>query len=313
MSTSVEKLIRRKRNRKGVLVPMIEEFMERPVDIESPEDVNFLTQLAMRVARREHGKVFSPSQLGSCLRRVYLGRNHKQEGIIPQTSVAVEPHYYFLNGNFLHLKWQFVLYKMQKKIANPGEFDVIGYEIPILSKRKDHGGTIDAIVRVEGEPYAVDFKGLNVQAANKIMHGEVPGGYAIQLTDYMILWNSQRPSSFKIQQALLIVENKGGPDNQRPIALHETTIRLQDYKRLVNKRLEILRQHEQENKIPDPECVSTGQIQFQSCPFSGYCRKEVQAIQRKRENAVREHTKKASLEVARPSRDSSARRNPRRR
>lgn len=318
MPTRVETVIRRKRKtERGILVPMIEDFMERPVEIEGPEDVNFLTNLVMKISRREYARkndlsVFSPSMLGSCLRHVYLKRHGERLGIIRQVPVLAEPNYYFLTGNFLHLKWQFALYKMEKRINDPKVFRVYDFELPVLSKRKDHGGTMDALAFIREEPFILDFKGLNVGRAQKIMRGEIPGEYAIQLADYMILWNAQRKLQFRVERSLLLVENKGGPDPKHPLALSESEIKLKDYKTMVNARLEVLRAHEEKDDIPRAECVSTGQFQFQSCPYSGYCHKEVEIIQRRRKALDDQHAAKASVAVARPSGNSRSRRTARR-
>ena len=114
----------------------------------------------------------------------------------------------------------------------------------------------------------LDFKGLNVRACMQIIHGDVPMAYTIQLTDYLMLWNSQRKKPFRIERALLMTENKGGPDPRHPIALHETVIEMEDFKPEVHRRIQELRRHEKENIVPAPECISVNSFQFTGCPFS---------------------------------------------
>ena len=290
--------------RKGVLVPLLEDFMLKPVNIESDEDVAFLTWLfstmAEREQRRSGRKMFSPSALASCLRQVYLLKHHDQLGIEKKQPLRREPNFYFLNGNFLHVKWQFALYKMEKAINDPSVFRVHGYEVPIESKRGDHGGTADVIAFVHEVPYGIDLKGLNVRTFGEITRGLNPTQYEVQLGDYMVLWNSQKPKPpFRIEQSLLISENKGGPDKNHPIALHESVIDLADFKPEVKRRLDTLRKHEAEKEIPPAECTSTGTFQFTGCPFAAFCKKEVQEIQYERR--IAEARNPATVKVARPS------------
>lgn len=292
MQTKTERLIRHKRKRGGILVPMIEDFMRHPVNIEDADDVNFISALAEKMAMREERRdtqtVFSPSALGECLRRAYLAKNHESLGLVKVEGTKVEPNYYFLNGNFLHIKWQFVLYKMMKAGVNglkPLELDDVEprwCEVPILSKRQDHGGTLDVALEIFEVPMFSDFKGLNVRTFGEITRGAVPPNYEIQVADYMHLYNllPKRPTE-KITQSLLIVENKGGPDTHHHAALHEVVIELDEHKPEVKRRLEELRSYEAEKEIPPPECTSTKTFQFQGCPFAPFCKGEVKEIERR--------------------------------
>lgn len=312
-TTFTEKQIRHARRRKGILVPLLEDFMRKPVNVESDEDIEFLTGLFRTMAHREDRRrdpstsVFSPSALAQCLRQVYLRKHHVELEITSRLPPRIEPNFYFLNGNFLHVKWQFTLYKMEKAINDPKVFQVhrverdwsYGFEVPILSKRGDHGGTVDGIVLVFEEPFILDAKGLNVRTFGEITRDFVPVEYSIQLTDYMVLWNSRKDSPFRIEKALLLSENKGGPDPKRPIALHESVISLADFKPEVRRRLEVLRDHEAKQKIPKPECASTSGFQFGGCPFAAYCKEEVTAIQRRLKE--RENRNPTPVKVARPN------------
>jgi hypothetical protein len=313
-ATNTVKLIRHKQRRKGVLVPLLEDLFQRPVDIESEQDLHFIMEVLsaqlLRGETRKNRPLFSPSQLSECLRYVYLLKHHKELGIQRVANTRVEPNFYFFNGNWLHTKWQFALFKLDQ--ALPDEiFKLIGVEVPILSKRKDHGGTVDAIVLIYGELYIIDFKGLNVRSFGEITRGTVPIPYAVQIADYGMLWNSQKKNGngvVKISKGLLVTENKGGPTPKHLIALHETEIEVETYLPEVRGRLEVLRKHGEANSIPEPECVSTQTLQFLSCPFRKFCREEVKEIQRRREVEDRDSD---GLKVARPqrSRSSSSRRN----
>jgi len=304
MATSLEKSLVQRRKTQGVLRPLLEDLFRSPVEIESKEDANFIHSLAMTQVEREEMRrigdgVFSPSGLASCLRRVYLGRHHKRLGLEKVELPSVTAHGYFTGGNFIHLKWQFALYKLA--VRSP-RVHLVGNEIPVISKRRDHGGTLDSLILVDDVPYVVDFKGLNVHTFNDIVRGEVPIEYQIQLGDYMMLANALktkfRANLPRIEHGILLVESKGGPDYTHPLGIHEVHIRLDDVLPEVRKRLEVLRKHERAEKIPAPECRSTKITDFQGCPFAEFCRREVKRF----ENQDRAKTETVPLRLSTPRR-----------
>lgn len=305
MATKLEERIRHEAQRKGLLVPLLENLFTAQVEIEAEEDIDFVGEMLrsqLRRAEDRRGKpVFSPSQLAECLRYVYLLKHHKQLQIPRLASVRIEPNFYFFNGNWLHLKWQFALYKLDQQ-TDDAVFKLIGVEIPILSKHQDHGGTVDALVLIYGEPFIIDFKGLNVRTFGEITRGFIPEQYAVQLADYMMLFNSARKSKIpKITRGLLIAENKGGPNPKLPIALHEHEVKISTYLPEVRRRLEELREHASKEEIPAPSCESTSTYQFQGCPFRKFCRQEVKEIEKAKRRAESDDAE--GLSVASPSRN----------
>lgn len=257
---------------------MIENRLRHPLNIDDEHDAKFIYDLVRKQSEREQERRefrrYSPSQLASCLRQVYLKRNYDGPR---KRETRIEPNFYFLTGDWLHLKWQYVLYRMDKE-GTEG-FELIDVEVSVVSKRGDHGGTIDATVKIHGEPMPVDFKGLNVRAFQKACYGDVDLSYKVQLCDYMILNNSQRKTiTEQFNRGLLVIENKGGPDPKHPIALTEIKVGIEEFRPEVRWRLEELRKHEEENSVPEPECDKTTSLQFQGCPFRDYCRKDVKEI-----------------------------------
>lgn len=297
--------------------------MRKPVNIESAEDIVFLTRLAAKMEARENqrkeGKsVYSPSALASCLRHVYLLR-HSQELEIPRRpQPRMESNFYFLKGNFTHIQWQFVLHKMMQAGVEGieplllDEVEPKWCEFRVMSKRGDHGGTVDVGVKIFGEPMFVDVKGVNTRTFGEAVRGYAPSEYTLQLGDYMSLHNSKAPRQriqeddhLTIKRSLLLFENKGGPDNRHPIALHETVVKLKQQRPEVRRRLEVLRDSEERKEIPPPECTSTATFQFGGCPFRNFCREEVKKIEARRRKA---DSKQTAYQVARPSRTARRRR-----
>jgi hypothetical protein len=314
MATRLEKQIRHTRTRKGILVPLLEDLFMRPVEFDTDEDVEWMANLLRDVQARQGGRstnpLFSPSQLASCLRYVYLLKNHDEHGLRRVGTRSVSAHYYFFTGNFLHLKWQYALYKLDQKINDPSIFKLHGVEIPIVSKHKDHGGTVDALCSIYSEPVITDFKGLNVRTFQEITRGYIPAQYTIQLTDYGMLFNAATKSGTpKISRALLVSENKGGADPKHPLALHEAEIQIETHLPVVRSRLKELREYGDKKEIPPPECTSTGTVQFTGCPFRKFCKEEVREIERERKRAESKDAERLTVAVPRGRRNNRSRRN----
>ena len=312
-------------------MPILNKLLEDPVGIDNEWDVKFLERLAAKQVEREalrkqsyeDGKtVFSPSSLASCLRRSYLSKNHREHGLHRVETKAIEPHYYFLTGDFIHLKVQFLLYKASMKW--PDKILLVDTEMPVMSKRGDHGGTVDVLVILDGEPLIVDVKGLNVRAFANVDKGEPSHGYRIQLADYMMLFNAMiqggrwkasdqlleylsqwgHESMPKVKRGILLAENKGGPDLAHPAAFTEHIVKLKDNLPELRIRMEALRAYEESKEIPEAECESTRLIEFTGCPFADYCRPEVKQREAKRLEAQ----ESKGYRLARPKRRSRSRR-----
>lgn len=316
MPTQIEKSIIQGRRTQGILRPLLEELFKQSIRVENQADIDFINYAASKSAEREkergQNSVFSPSGLSDCMRRVYLGRHWKELGLERIVLPNVQTHGTFSNGDWVHLQWHFYLHKLDQLMGD--KFILIDIEIPVMSKRKDHGGTVDAIgYLVDLElPVAIDYKGWNVRNFQAALKG-APHSARIQLTDYMMLLNAGswkwpvpvveaiEAAGFKvprrIKDGLILAVNKGGPDYAHPLALHEIHVSLDDNLPDVRARLGALREHESKKEIPQPECTSTKTVQYLGCPFAGYCKGEIKQIEKKLQNEEGNE-----FRVARPTR-----------
>lgn len=315
---------RREKDKGQILVPMLHELLKGKVEIETEDDAAFIHLLNLRGIERERMRqqgyennemVFSPSSLAKCLRKVYLSKKHQDLGLERVELPAIGAHSYFFTGDWIHLKWQFALYKLNKLF--PKDFILLEVEMPVMSKRGDHGGTIDALALIHGEPFIIDVKGLNVKGFQNVDFGDLQEEYRIQIADYIMLINSTRGCPVdeswldilglkkfpKVQRGIILAENKGGPDSGHPAGLTERIVNGDENIPEVRLRLAELRMHEQANTIPPIECTSTRTIQFQGCPFAGFCKKEVAKVER----ANVEGTDTGKFRVASPTRRNRAR------
>ena len=318
MPTNLEKTIVQRRRSQGVIRPLLEELFRNPVRVENQDDIDFINVTAQKMALREQQRdsnlVFSPSGLASCMRRVYLGRHWKDLGLERIDLHNVQAHGIFTEGDFRHLQYHFYMWKLNQKL--PNKFILVDLEVPVISKRKDHGGTVDCIAYlIEHEAtVVVDYKGWNVRNFQAAINS-LPHSPRIQVTDYMMLLNAGSwtfPDELRetinsngldvpnrISDGFILSFNKGGPDPKHPLALHEHYVSLSDNLPEVKIRLGVLRNHEREKEIPNPECTSTKTQVFQDCPFAGFCLEEVRQAERRK--ARSSNTNK--LKVSRPKRN----------
>jgi hypothetical protein len=290
--TTTDKRISQKRRAKGVLVPILEDLLESTVEVEDEEDVKFVADLLRRQAVPREKGVFSPSMLGSCVRQAYFSKIQfeRRPAVAPQTNAI------FLDGGWRHVKWQFALWKAHRA----GTLELIGCEIRVHHPNGDFAGTIDAIVKIDGLFYVVDFKGMHLFDFQKFMNEGIFVNHAIQIAGYGMIVTLNRLPVSAVEACLLVAESKAGPtDRSSPIGLHEYAITVRSMRSQVKRRLALLREYVDNEEIPPPACVSTKHKQFQECDFSWYCRREVKAIQAKREAEARRNDRKLSVAKSR--------------
>lgn len=285
------------RKAKGVVVPLLEELLERGVSVDDDEDRAFMLYLMNARARQREKGVFSPSMLSSCLRQSYYAKTGKERfPVATPRSNAI-----FIDGDFRHYKWQFCLWKLHRA----EKLHLIGCEVRVFHASGDFAGTIDAIVVIDGETFIIDFKGMNVSSFQSFVRWGTSEGYKLQIVGYGLILNTVKSpikseffpdASVRVDRVILIGENKGGPDNNgSPIALHEDIIEIRSYKSKVKRRMALLRRYVADEEVPEPSCKSTRYVSFLECPFSPHCRDEVRAIQRQDEKLRRENATKRKV------------------
>jgi signal recognition particle subunit SEC65 len=208
----------------------------------------------------------------------------------------------------MHLKWQFALWKLHRA----GKLKLIAVEPYVENRKGDFTGHVDAIIEIDGVIYLVDFKGYQPRVYKQIVGGYIPEDNAIQLTGYMMIVSAGKEFDFKVEQSLLVVESKSGPDEKgSPLGLVEVEITKKKWAKVVKAKLDELREYERNEETPPPACHSTRQRGFQTCPWSGICLEEVREIQR-RESADRRNPSELAVAVPEGRRTTNSRRSRRR-
>lgn len=296
MPTSTEELLKQlKRSSRSpaLVVPLIETFMKEPVEIRDKKDRQFMSDLIEARSQPRKKDVYSPSMLSSCVRQVYFSKTRVKKHKIHR----IESSAIFLDGNFRHFKWQFVIWKMHRAgIIELIDCDSIalGTEVYVQNGRGDFGGTIDNVVYVPSLDLVAtfDWKGMNGNSFLKSVDKGPGQHYIIQSVGYAGLANYSLRKHLpkRIESVFIFGENKNGAMRTRvinaPIGLKEWKFDLEDYRFMVAQRLKLLRAHERSGETPPPECVSTKRMMFKDCAFSYICRGEVERIEarQKRKN-----------------------------
>jgi hypothetical protein len=294
LTTATEKRIIEKRKAKGILVPILEQILERPLEIEDQEDIAFMLHLMRERAKPREKGVFSPSMLSSCMRKSYFAKTgqEKRWAKSPRTNA------FFLDGNFRHLKWQFALWK-----AGRAELlTLLGVEVRVYHPSGDYAGTIDAVVEIDDEIFIVDFKGMNVSDFQLLEMNGAKFQHRVQIVGYAIIANvdeKTKNGDKEVTRCILVGENKAGPTQKgSPIALYEDVIEVSKHRREVKTRIAQLRKAVTDEKIPEPACTSTRNKSFQECPYAWYCREEVAAVQRDLEGTKRKDAAKRQVKTS---------------
>jgi len=269
-----------------LIVPKIEKFLQNPVAMEDKLDRAFMSQLFQARYRERMPGVFSPSMLASCTRQVFFyktGKDGKKQKRIDSNGI-------FLDGDFRHFKWQFVLWKMHRagiiQLLCP-EHKPIGTEIFVLNESGNYGGTLDQIYWLPEEKMVVinDYKGMNGNNFASYTAKGISLRYTSQAVGYAILGNSVLSTILpkKIEKVIILGENKNGAVFNRkiksPLGLYEWVLDVEQYHYAIAKRLKSLRSYEKRNEVPPPECISVTRMMFRDCPYNKHCRGEVEKIQ----------------------------------
>jgi hypothetical protein len=320
MTTATEDLIKqlkRSSRSNAILVPRIEKFMRKPIEIEDDEDRQYLNDLILARSQPRKKNVYSPSMLANCIRQVYFHKTGKPKKPVER----IESSGYFLDGNFRHFKWQFCMWKMHRagiiQLVDVGSI-CLGAEIYVSNEKGDYGGTIDNIIYIPDIDFLIttDYKGMGGNPFARSVALGPTENYVVQSVGYAGLANEDLIDLLpkRIDAALILGENKNGMVRNRsvnsPLGLYEWQLKLSDYNFLVSKRLKKLRAHERSGQTPQPECTSTSRIMFKDCPFAGHCRGEIERIQQ-RNKKYRRKKGNPKVELGRSNESRAKRKNKR--
>lgn len=229
----------------NVLTPFLDRYFRDPPPNHSERTMEVIKGLATQ-RPRDRTRAFSASSLGSCMRAQSF-RYLDYPGVqVPDPRLQG----IFLNGKWIHLKWQAVLLEI-------GIVDEDHLEVPVYLDDTVKG-TIDAICEIDKLKWIVDFKGVNPQSFAKYRAGEKNLMYSMQLQAYM--------KATGIPRALLLYENKATGEyyEQQTFADSDESFRMQ-------ARVMALRHYMDVHLLPPPLHEAPANPECRGCPFQLDC------------------------------------------
>lgn len=197
----------------------------------------------------------SPSKICGCERQaafVFLGMPGRS--IIDPEQEAV-----FEDGKWRHLKWDAIFLDMQMVLGKKN-FAVVSMEEFVEIPELYIAGSLDAVIRVGGEKWVVDFKGINSWGFERVYREHMPHeAHVLQLICYM--------KARRIPRGMILYDHKD--KNLTKIFAVRFT---QKQWREVSEWCEriIRKMNNQDLPMMSHECQA-GTFLFEKCPFSYVC------------------------------------------
>jgi hypothetical protein len=207
------------------------------------------------VERPRPGGRFSPSSIAGCERKSFFSF----VGMPGRSRVDPDLEGIFDDGNWRHHRWQATFHDMEH-VLGPDVFKVISIEEYVRIPRLYIAGSLDALVKMEGKKWVIDFKGINdygfkyvkQQGAPKIEHVH-------QLLTYM--------RARRVRRGILLYENKNN-NTTLSFPIEFDPDKWAYIERWVGR---VVKQMERE-ELPEKhvECVR-GNFIFEQCAFADHC------------------------------------------
>lgn len=233
------------------LTPLIDDYLIKRVN--SP---NRLTEYFVPLVERPRpsGRL-SPSSIGGCQRQAVL----KFLGVKGIKRVDPNSEIIFDDGNWAHHKWDARFYDMERVLGRD-RFKVIAIEKQIVIPELYIAGSFDAVIKIAGKKWMVDFKTINDFGFGYVYRERKPKEAHIkQLVTYCV--------GRGIKRGMLIYDNKNNADYM------VYTIKITDKEwaavnRWCLKVIRAIKNEEMPKRHPD---CNHGNFLYERCPFSGVC------------------------------------------
>lgn len=209
----------------------------------------------------------SPSKICGCERQaafVFVGMPGR--GIKDPEQEAV-----FEDGKWRHLKWDAIFLDMQLVLGSK-KFAVVSIEEYVEVPKLFIAGHLDAVIKINGEKWVVDFKGINSWGFERVFREHEPHeAHVLQLICYM--------RARRIPRGMILYDHKD-KNLTKIFAVRFTQAQWSE----VNEWCErVLRKLVKEDLPPMSLDCQSGNFLFEKCPFSYVCygRKSHEQIRRR--------------------------------
>lgn len=192
-----------------------------------------------------HASSIKESDVSYCLRQQVLSLLYKRNKD-PQNRFGIEIKAIFLNGVYVHEKWQniFRYHKIDIEIERNS-----------ISKFWSLILTPDAIIKLNNKKYIVEIKSVNTMQFQKMNKHE---DAEKQLQLYMHFWS--------IPRGLVLCEDKNNQNIKIFTYEYDHNFVIKYLERLLEIRKNI-----NDNKIPNRKCKNIKDENVRKCPYSNSC------------------------------------------
>lgn len=203
---------------------------------------------------RPHGR-FSPSKLCGCERQAAFSFT----GMPGRTTIDPEREGVFEDGKWRHHRHQATFRDMELVLGRK-RFTVMSIEEVVEHSGLYIAGSTDAVIRIEGVWWVVDFKGINSWGFERVYRDNAPlRAHVLQLIAYMKLR--------RIRRGMLMYEHKD--QNRTKVFVvkfsRKDWVEVEEWAGNVARQLEL-------RVLPDmsPDC-SAGTLLYERCPWAHVC------------------------------------------
>lgn len=249
----LSRLIRNAKNReKDPLRPLIDKYLLERDKPGTPRVRNY--KIDMKPRPRPGGRI-SPSSVGGCEREAvfkFVGARGRRR-IDPDTELL------FDDGNWRHHRWQ-ATFRDMEAVLGSDVFEVVQIEGRARSRRLRTAGNFDAWVRIHGVDYIIDFKGANDAMFNRVQRDDAPlEKHIMQLLLYM--------KAKGVTRGIVMYDNKNNQLTKNFVITFDD----KEWRETVNWIGRVLAKIEQRRLPPKPHSCSSGNFQYERCPYARLC------------------------------------------
>jgi CRISPR/Cas system-associated exonuclease Cas4 (RecB family) len=211
-------------------------------------------KIDMKSRPRPGGRI-SPSSVGGCEREAvfkFVGARGRRR-IDPDTELI------FDDGNWRHHRWQ-ATFRDMEAVLGKDVFEVVSIEGKARSRRLRTAGNFDAWVRIYGVDYIIDFKGANDAMHQRVSRDDAPlEKHVMQLLLYM--------KAKGVARGIIMYDNKNNQLTKNFAVSFDDA----EWMETVLWIGRVLRKIETQKLPAKPPSCSSGNFQYERCPYARLC------------------------------------------
>jgi hypothetical protein len=233
------------------LTPLLDRyFLER--DLSENRLDSYLVNMSHRP--RPRGRL-SPSRICGCKRQAAFAF----VGMPARRVVDPDTQGIFDDGDWRHHRWQATFLDMEK-VLGVKTFKVVSIEEGTFHEPLYIAGSMDAVVRINGELWVIDFKGINSWGFERVYREHEPHrAHVLQLISYM--------RARKIKRGILMYEHK----DKNATKCFVVRFTPKAFEEVASWCTDVLTDIEEHELPPMALDCQAGTMLFEKCPWASVC------------------------------------------